>query len=73
MFGPGLPLLYVATLLSLIFIYWVDKVLLLKVYKLPKNFDEKLQETVRSCMLFLLILHIAFAVWTYGQPLIFGS
>jgi len=73
MYGAGIPLLYPVTLLTVIFIYWVDKVLFLKLYKLPKNFDEKIQETVRLTLEFLLLIHISFAIWTYGSPDIFGN
>jgi len=66
-------LLYPTTLVTLIFAYWVDKVLFLKVYRLPKNIDEKMQNTVRNTLQAILILHISFAIWTYGNPDIFGT
>jgi hypothetical protein len=72
LYGAALPLLFVSTIVTLIVIYWVDKLLFLKFFRLPKNFDEKLQETVRNTLIFILLIHLAFAVWTYGAPNIFG-
>jgi hypothetical protein len=73
LYGSGLPLLFVSTFLNLIIIYWLDKFFLLKICKNPKNFDDKLEISVRRVLYIILVIHLGVAVWVYGNPLIFGS
>jgi hypothetical protein len=73
LYGSGLPLLFVSTFLNLNIIYWLDKFFLLKICKNPKNFDDKLEISVRRVLYLMLVIHLAVAVWVYGNPLIFGS
>jgi len=41
MYSVGLPILYVISGINFILIYWIDKYLLLRIYRTPKNYDEK--------------------------------
>ena len=40
MYSPGLPVLFLITVINFFFIYWIDKWLLLRFYRTPKNYDE---------------------------------
>jgi len=73
LYGAGLPFLFMSTFVTLGLIYYVDKLLLLKFFRKPDHFDERMQETVRNVMIFILIIHCPFAIWTYGEPDVFGS
>ncbi len=49
MFSTGLPMLFFVSAINFIIIYWVDKVLILRFYKTPKNFNEKtIQYTISN-------------------------
>lgn len=41
-YSPVLPLLLPLSVINLIIIYWVDKILVLRFYQSPKNYDEKI-------------------------------
>ena len=40
MYSAGLPILFMITAGNFFIIYWIDKWLLLRFYKTPKNYDE---------------------------------
>jgi len=72
-YSAGMPLLYPIVVASLMGMYWLDKVLLLKIYKIPKKIDEGLANLVRVVLLWILIFHIALAIWIYGNSDLFDA
>lgn len=40
MYSPGLPVLFLITAINFFLVYWIDKWLLLRFYRTPKNYDE---------------------------------
>lgn len=44
---------------------------MLRVCRLPKNIDERIERFVKDTMFVILILHILFAIWIYGNSNIF--
>lgn len=40
MYSPGLPVLFLITAINFVIVYWIDKWLLLRFYRTPKNYDE---------------------------------
>ena len=40
MYSSGLPILFLITAVNFVLIYWVDKWLVLRFYRTPKNYDE---------------------------------
>jgi len=47
--------------------------LVLKICKTPKKFDEKLETNVKQALYVILMLHLMFAIWVYGNASIFGD
>lgn len=41
MYSPGLPILFIIAAINFFFIYWIDKWLILRFYRTPKNYDEQ--------------------------------
>ena len=41
MYSPGLPILFIISAVNLFIIYWIDKWLILRFYRTPKNYDEE--------------------------------
>lgn len=57
MYSPGLPVLFIITAVNFFIIYWVDKWLMLRFYRIPKNYDEtSIMFTIHE-MKFSLIFH----------------
>ena len=58
MYSPGLPVLFIITAVNFSIIYWVDKWLMLRFYRIPKNYDEtSIMFTIHE-MKFSLIFHL---------------
>lgn len=68
LYSSGMPFLYITSLAQLILTYFIDKYFLLKVSKLPKNYDQKLETVVRTTLYAAVIIHLVFAIFVYGQP-----
>jgi len=47
--------------------------LVLRLYRLPKNLDKKLHSVVRQSIFIAILLHLGNAVWNYGNSQIFGG
>jgi hypothetical protein len=72
-YSPGMPILYVCCFLFLSVTYWVDKCLLLRFYRSPPHIDLFVAKLFDIILLFGLILHFCFAIWTYGNENILVS
>ena len=40
MYSPALPILFIIAAINFFIIYWIDKWLILRFYRTPKNYDE---------------------------------
>ena len=47
MYSPGLPILFIIAAINFIIIFWVDKWLILRFYRTPKNYDE---QSIEFCL-----------------------
>jgi len=45
--------------------------IVLRVSRLPKNYNEKLEAIVRVTLYYIVIIHLLFAIWMYGNTDIF--
>nr|BAK01125.1 predicted protein [Hordeum vulgare subsp. vulgare] len=70
-YSGSMPLLYFTSLLQLVITYFFDKVVLLRVSKLPKNYDESLEFVVRPTLYVILLLHLIMAIFGFGNTQIF--
>ena len=57
MFSSSMPGLYLVTAINFFIIYWVDKYLLLRFYKSPKNYDETTIMYTISMLKWLFVMH----------------
>mmetsp|Transcript_26725 Transcript_26725/g.27770 ORF Transcript_26725/g.27770 Transcript_26725/m.27770 type:complete len:1347 (+) Transcript_26725:6-4046(+) len=72
-FAPGIPILYACLLLFLFMTYWLDKILLLRFYKTPPQYDIFLNKTFNYIISIAIFLHLCFAIWIFGNPDIFAD
>jgi len=72
-YSAGIPVLFLSSFINMFCMYWVDKICLLRLYRLPKNLDKKLHSVVRQSIFIAILLHLGNAVWNYGNPQIFGG
>lgn len=79
-FGPILPIIYVISLVHLILLYYRDKVysklhsmsvltfLVLKLYKFPPAFDERMNKISRNLLRWCIPIFCFSSIWAFGNP-----
>ena len=70
-YGTGLPLLYPIALLSFLVLYSIERILLLKFYQAPPEFDGALNESALSTLSKASIFGLAFGYWMLSNNQIF--
>lgn len=68
-----MPVLYLIMILNLSLTYWIDKVLLLRFYRSPKNFDDSTIRFTITMMKFSFIFHFICSYFTLGNKDILSS
>ncbi|KAL4456640.1 hypothetical protein ABPG74_000747 [Tetrahymena malaccensis] len=71
LYSGGIPILYFISLLHLTVLYWLDKVFLFKVCKIPPNFDQQMATMARTMLYLVPFLHTIFSIYIYGNTDIF--
>lgn len=67
MFATGLPILYPIGFISIIFIYWTDKMLFLRLYKKPPLYDGDLADRALVMIKLSLLIHIILSIYIYSN------
>jgi len=73
LYSGGMPFLYLTSFIQLVLSYFVDKYFLLRITKLPKNYDQHLAIVVRLTLYGAVFIHLLFAIFMFGQPDILKS
>jgi len=63
----GIPLLLPFACLTFFVTFWVDKILLLRMYNKPPQYDHVLALTVTRLLPVALMVHLAVSTWMYGN------
>ena len=66
-YSSGMPILYVCCFLFFIITYWIDKWMLLRFYKMPPSTDLFIAKLFNIIILFAMVVHYGFGIWTYGN------
>jgi hypothetical protein len=66
-FASALPILYPIGLISIIFIYWTDKYLFLRLYKKPPLYDGDLADRALTMIKLGLFIHIILSIYIYSN------
>ena len=69
LYAGGAPILYLFACLSMFLTYWLDKVLILRVYNRGKMdlLDGALAQTFTDLLPWALVFHLAFTIYMYGS------
>ena len=71
MYSAAIPSLYVAGLLICFSMYWSDKILFLRHYKIPPRYGRDLAKRANKIMQFAILLHLFVGVYMLSNPDIF--
>lgn len=63
MFGFGLPILFPIATLSFAVLYFLEKTLLIYVYRMPPMYDERLSQSVLDKLRWAPVFFLAFGYW----------
>ncbi|CAD8102239.1 unnamed protein product [Paramecium sonneborni] len=71
MYSPALPFLFCITMLTIWFLYIVDKISIFKTYRKPVVIDSVISNSVRKYLWIAIIIHLGFATYIYGSSNLF--
>ncbi|EAR88902.2 transmembrane protein, putative (macronuclear) [Tetrahymena thermophila SB210] len=71
LYSGGIPILYFVSFLHLTVLYWLDKIFLFKICKIPPNFDQQMATMARTMLYLVPFLHTIFSIYIYGNTDIF--
>ncbi|CAD8115219.1 unnamed protein product [Paramecium primaurelia] len=71
MYSPALPFLYFITMLTIWFLYFVDKISIFSTYRKPIRLDQIISESVRKYLWIAVIIHLSFAIYIFGSSNLF--
>lgn len=73
MFSSAMPVLYIVMAVDFTLTYWVDKALLLRFYRSPKNFDESTINFSLKLLKFAPVFHFMLGYFMLGNQDILTS
>lgn len=73
MFSATMPFLHIVTALQFCSMYWIDKLLILRFYKSPKNFDESTIKFTLYLMKYCFFFHLVMGVFMLSNEKIISS
>lgn len=72
-YSSGLPVLYAISFLSLVCTYWIDKLLLLRFYRLTDGYSQHLSSRIVKLAPFAILIHSLFGFMIFSYPHILSS
>lgn len=73
MYSSGMPTLILVAMFSFLISFWVDKFMLLRMYKKPPQYDAALTKRVVGLLPTALFLKMCFGVWFFGNSQVMRS
>lgn len=69
-YSSGLPILYLISVISIFFTYWVDKVLVLRYFRLTPTYTHYLSRSAVKLMPWAVVVHMCFGLIMFSYPYI---
>lgn len=67
MYGPGIPIMYVISMIYFVVAYWSDKILILYFHRKPLFFDELLSLEISWWFKIGLLLHLVAGILMFSN------
>ena len=68
LYSSGMPILYLMIFGFILITILVDKFLVLRYYRLPKQFDVYITKVFINIVLICIVFHLLMGIWIYGNP-----
>ena len=72
-YSSGLPIMYIISAVNFMIIYWIDKILLLRFYRTPKNYDEQSINFSLGQIYYAFLFHFLIGSLVYSNDQILSS
>jgi len=72
-YSSGVPVLYAISFLSFVCTYWIDKMLLLRFYRLTDGYSQHLSSRIVKLAPFAILIHSLFGFMIFSYPYILSS
>jgi hypothetical protein len=72
-YSAGMPIMYVMGAIGFLVSYWVDKIVFIRLYRTPPDYDISIGTGATQLLPYALLLHLMIAGWVYGNEQIFIS
>ena len=69
-FSSFMPILYWFAAANFVIVYWVDKLVFLRLHCTPPSMDEELAKSVSALLPLTAVFHLAFTAWAFSNPVI---
>lgn len=73
LYSGGMPILNVLCFFTLFFMYWIDKILILRYFRKPPMVNHSLNDRVIAILPYAIIMHCAVSLYMYGSHTIFPT
>jgi hypothetical protein len=70
LYSSGIPLLYLCCFLFFLITYWIDKWLVLRLYRNPPHIDLYVSKLFNIIIFVAIIIHCGIGIWIYGNEVI---
>jgi len=67
-YSSGLPVIYLIVFAWMFLTYWIDKILLLRYYRITEGFTKHLAQYVAATLPFSVIIHCLFGLMFFSFP-----
>lgn len=72
-YSSGMPILYLIAAVSMFFMYWIDKILILRHLRITPGYTKWISRHVARMMPLAAICHICFGFLMFSYPFILRS
>ena len=73
MYSGGIPVLNIFCFFTIVFLYWIDKFLVLNHYKKPPKYSQRFNDRVLLLLPFAVLFHCGISQYMYGTQHIFPT
>jgi hypothetical protein len=70
LYSSGMPLLYLLCFIFFITTYYLDRILLVKLYRSPPHIDLRMSKFFMKFIYWGVIIHLCFSIWIFGNKYI---
>jgi hypothetical protein len=71
--SPGMPVFFFLAFLTLLLMYWVDKILLLRFYRLTPGFTHHLSRAAVAWLPYAAVCHLFVGIFVFSYPNLLSS